>query len=112
MLSIKSDPMKTFDTLLEALNDLRETGYDLDFNLKQSFLDCPQLAKHFSAEQFHVDKVYRFEGETDPSDSSILYGISTLDGNKGILVEAYGAYASTSDDAILKKLQIDEDTRY
>ncbi|MDT3405313.1 phosphoribosylpyrophosphate synthetase [Mucilaginibacter terrae] len=102
--------MKTFDTLIEALNDLRSNGYDLDFNLKENYLDCPQLSKQFYAEEFHVDKVYRFEGETDPSDSSILYGISTIERQKGVLVEAYGAYATTADEALIKKLRIDMDT--
>ena len=36
---------------------------------------------------------FRFEGQSDPADSAIMYVIETTDGLKGILIDAYGAYA-------------------
>jgi hypothetical protein len=40
-----------------------------------------------------VDEFYRFEGMTNPDDSSILFAISSSDGLKGTLGDAYGVYA-------------------
>ena len=41
-----------------------------------------------------IIKTYRFEGESDPSDSSILYIIEANDGLKGYSIDAYGVYSN------------------
>jgi hypothetical protein len=104
--------MYTFDTLTEGINNLRQRGYLLDFNLQATVLECTQLSRQFQPEEFHVDELYRFEGETDPGDSTILYGISTGMGDRGLLIEAYGAYATGIDEALIKKLTIDRNTSH
>ena len=40
---------------------------------------------------------------SDPDDSSVLYALEGPDGAKGLLVDAYGAYADASLGAALKK---------
>ncbi|MCD2421576.1 hypothetical protein LQ567_02305 [Niabella pedocola] len=40
-----------------------------------------------------IRNFYRFEGESDPADSAILYLIQTHDGIKGTLLDAYGIYS-------------------
>jgi len=97
--------MENYDTLVEAMNALREQGYTRDFNLLRTCLECTDLSKTYAATNFKVDKSFRFEGMTNPSDSSILLAISTDDNEKGVLVDAYGAYATILDDEMLKKLQ-------
>ena len=104
--------MEAFDTLTAAMGHLRQKGYLLDFNIKSNYLNCMMTGQQLSAKQFHVDYIFRFEGENDPSDSSILYGISTVNGNKGLLVEAYGAYVITDDEELIRKLNIDSKTKY
>lgn len=101
--------MKTFDSLAEAMADLKQRGYIKDFNLgmepTRSVVDSkPEQA------MYHVDEVYRFEGMTNPSDSSILFAISSSTGAKGVLVDAYGAYAESINAKTLKRLIIDSDT--
>ncbi|WP_373056379.1 phosphoribosylpyrophosphate synthetase [Zunongwangia sp. H14] len=97
--------MKNYDTLSEALNDLQSRGYTYDFNLKPRCLECPSLKLEIHPEDFIVDETYRFEGMSSTDDNSILYGISSKNGIKGTLVDAYGVYAEHISDEMRKKLR-------
>jgi hypothetical protein len=46
--------------------------------------------KIFQPDQVKIAHFYRFEGESDTSDSAILYAIEVSDGEKGTLVDGYG----------------------
>lgn len=95
--------MKTYDNLVEALNDLKARGYAIDFNLKADCIECSKTGP-LKADQFEITEVYRFEGMTNPGDSSVLYVIEGQDGRKGTLVDAYGVYAEALSDELVQKL--------
>lgn len=79
-----------YGTLSQTIGALDNLGYDLDFNIKDKFLVCNDLSDQLSPEDFQIDRVYRFEGATDPEDQSILYAISSTKHNKkGILVNGW-----------------------
>ena len=102
--------MKTFETLSEAITDLALRGYNNDFNLHPEWIECPPLNLRFGPTDFHVDEVHRFEGMNDPDDSSILFAIRSTAGVKGLLVDAYGAYANSMSLEMVKRLTIDSKT--
>lgn len=102
--------MKTFDTLSQAITALKQKGYVQDFNLHPEWIECPPLNRTFKPQEFHVDEVHRFEGMTNPDDSSVLYAISSSDGIKGLLVDAYGAYADSLSPMMIASLTIDKGT--
>lgn len=102
--------MKTFDTLSQAMDQLKKSGYVHDFNLHPEWIECPPLNRRFAPQQFHVDEVHRFEGMTNPDDSSVLFAISSSDGIKGLLVDAYGVYADSLSQQMIEKLTIDNHT--
>ena len=52
-----------------------------------------------------IDKYYRFEGMSDPGDNSIVYAISAVTGEKGVLVDAYGMYSENMTPEMIRKLQ-------
>jgi len=94
-------------TLSETMNELRKEGYVEDFNLQQNCLECRNREFKVFADEFKVDKFFRFEGASNPSDSSILYAISSTSKNlKGLLVNAYGIYSEPMTDEMIEKLQI------
>ncbi|HTF19183.1 MAG TPA: hypothetical protein VK658_13975 [Chryseolinea sp.] len=103
--------MKTFETLSAAIQALKTDGYQYDFNLHPDAIECTDLRQKFRPDEFHVDAVYRFEGMTSPDDSSVLYAISSKQGPKGLLVDAYGMYAESVSPEMIRKLTIDEKTR-
>lgn len=102
--------METFETLSQAIAALKGKGYTNDFNLHPEWIECAALNQKFLPEEFHVDAVHRFEGMTNPDDSAVLYAVSSNSGAKGLLVDAYGAYAESVSQAMIQKLKIDRGT--
>ena len=99
--------MNSYSTLSETMNELRKEGYTEDFNLRQNCLECRNGQFKVFADEFKVDKYFRFEGASNPSDSSILYAISSDSKNlKGLLVNGYGIYSEPATDEMLEKLEI------
>lgn len=96
----------SYPTLSAAITDLKELGYTQDLNLSESGVENKKLKRMHAAEDFNVVKYYRFEGDSNPDDNSVLYVIETLGGDKGLLVDAYGAYSGNVPKEIMNKLRI------
>lgn len=95
-----------YDTLSLAINDLNKKGYKAEFTLKPDKIVIKKKDKSYGPDDFEIDEYHRFEGMTNPSDMSIVYAISTNDGTKGTLTEAYGAYGEKSSAEMVKKMDI------
>ncbi len=102
--------MKTFETLSEAMRDLKNRGYQNDFNLHPEWIECPAMSLTLKPTEFHVDEIYRFEGANNPDDSSVLFAIQSSTNVKGILVDAYGVYSDSMSPAMIRALTIDKNT--
>ena len=99
--------MKSYDTLTEAISDLKARGYDRDFNLRDAFIQCGSSGKELLPGEFEITEVYRFEGDTDPGDELVLYAIESKGGEmKGTLVNAYGPYANTTSNELIARLNV------
>jgi hypothetical protein len=95
-----------YGTLSQTINGLKKEGYHLDFNLQQECLVCHQDNIALSPDDFEIDAVYRFEGDSNPDDESILYAISSRKYKvKGVLVNAYGIYSDGISATLVEKLQ-------
>ena len=80
-------------TLSQSMNSLKEKGFNEEFVVTEKGLTSKEDQKSYAPEEIQIVDFYRFEGESSPSDSAILYAIETNDGSKGLLVDAYGVYA-------------------
>ena len=98
--------MKSYNTLSEATSDLKKRGYTEDFNLQPDCVACAGLGLQWKPEHFTVDEYHRFEGMSDPDDNSIVFAISSKDGVKGILVDAYGVYSENLTEPMIRKLTV------
>lgn len=98
--------MIAYDTLSEAVNGLKQRGFNIDFNLSFDCITCHETPVNLLPSEFEIVEVHRFEGATNPSDSSILYAIESKHGQKGTLVNAYGVYADEISAEMIKKLSI------
>jgi len=98
--------MKNYDTLSEAVDDLKKRGYKLGFNLKPGGLECKDPEMKLKPEEFMVDEFHRFEGDSNPADASVVYAISASNNLKGVIIDAYGAYAESLSFEMLQKLKM------
>jgi len=95
----------TYDTLVEALQDLKQRGYAADFKLKPYCV--LNEGEEYRPDQFTIKEVHRFEGMSNPADSSIIYAIETNSGCMGTLLHAYGTYAEDLDPEMVQALKYD-----
>jgi hypothetical protein len=96
-------------TLSQRLDQLRKEGYTEDFNLHPDCLHCQEGKFILYPDDFKIDIFYRFEGESDPADAAILYGISSEKHKlKGVLVNGYGISADPLTNEMIKKLSTHE----
>ena len=101
--------MYEYDTLTDALADLKLRGFTTDFNVSFDYIKCSQTADRLYPEEFEIAEHYRFEGETNPSDEEVVYAIVEIAGNmKGTLVNAYGTYGDEMSDELIQKLGLHE----
>jgi hypothetical protein len=98
--------MRAFNTLVDAINDLKARGYNRDFNLRETYIQCSESGTQLSPDEFEIMEVYRFEGMTDPDDQTVLYAIEGKNGMKGVLVNAYGPGADPISQQLVAKLTI------
>jgi hypothetical protein len=97
--------MTTYTTVTDLLKNLKEEGYVFDFNLKPDCIECKGPNIKLYPNDFVIDKFFRFEGASNPDDSSIVYAISSKDGLKGTLIDAYGVYADSLTNDMIEKLK-------
>lgn len=63
-----------------ALEELKEKGYEKDYNI-----DFDEL--FYNADNYIIDYLFRYEGQTNPSDESTVYGLrNQRTGEKGVFV--------------------------
>ncbi|MFN3916140.1 MAG: cupin domain-containing protein [Flavobacteriales bacterium] len=101
---------ESFGTLSETINGLIKLGYTHDFNIKGDCIICHETNNVLSPDDFQIDKVYRFEGSSNPDDQSILYVISSINQDiKGTLVNGYGITSNEVISKLIEKLKIDNE---
>ncbi len=80
-------------TMVDCHKKMMQDGYKEDFAVYQAKLKSMSDEKMYGPSEVNIVNFFRFEGQSDPDDNSIMYVIETNDGKKGTLVDAYGAYA-------------------
>lgn len=91
------------DTLSQRMNNLKDEGYTEEFVINGNVISS-KSGKEYKPGTLLITQTFRFEGESNPSDSSELFAIETNDKKKGLLVLAYGA--QTEDNAeVIKRIK-------
>ena len=97
--------MKSYETVTTALKDLKKRGFTLDFNIAFDKLLCAEKNLSLDPHEFEIVEMYRFEGDSNPSDEDVVYAVESKEGTiKGTITSAFGLYADTVSTEILKKL--------
>jgi hypothetical protein len=91
-----------YKTMTEAVEGLRRRGFTTDFAVQKDTGEIGSGDQTFKNEELVIVEHHRFEGASDPDDSSVIYALEAPNGLKGVLVDAYGAYANWKTGALLK----------
>jgi hypothetical protein len=91
-----------YATITEAIEKLHQQGYTLDFSLKQDKLVTSE--KEYTADDFEIADLYRYEGASDPADEATVYALVSKSGLKGVLVSGYGISSDSASEETLKHL--------
>jgi hypothetical protein len=101
--------VKTYQTMTEALEDLQKRGFTANFEFLNNTFQALDSGKAFQAGDLTIVEHHRFEGASDPDDMSVVYAIEAADGTRGILVDAFGVYATPDLGAFLKDVRMREE---
>lgn len=87
-------PEHVMTTLSSVLEKLRKRGFDNEFRwTTQGFTAGKGTC--YQPQDLEITRVYRFEENTDPGDTCILYLITVLNsGLTGYSIDAYGVYSN------------------
>jgi hypothetical protein len=83
-----------YETLVEATEDLAKRGFTVNFSVNKRGELQQGGGKTYAEHEVKLVEFHRFDGMTNPSDDSIIYAVETNTGEKGTVVDAYGADGS------------------
>jgi hypothetical protein len=89
-MPIEKEDLKT---LVACTNRLNELGFTTQFIAQDNGLKSMGTARIYFPDEVEIVNFFRFEGESDPEDSAILYAIQINNGERGTLTDAYGMYS-------------------
>lgn len=94
------------DPMSKKLKELEKEGFNDQFKfIQDKGLQSTSSHETYQPGDLQIIDEFRFEGESNPSDMSILYAIRAKDGTKGTLVNAYGTYADDELGEFIKSVE-------
>ncbi len=96
------------DTLSETMTALLKEGYKDDFKAKKIAIEAIYAKRSYNPEDLKIVGTYRFEGETNPADQTVLFAIEANDGIKGTLTMSYSADVNQNEE-LIKKIKVCEE---
>lgn len=92
-------PIYHYASVSEALEELNKKGFVNDFNLQDE-----NIKKN--PHQYEIVHIYRYEGNTNPDDEAVVYGIKSSSGEKGVFVAGFSANSENETAQILNEISI------
>lgn len=97
-------PMLTLSQVMTKLAQKKgiHREFRMDENGKMRFQDSDHI---YQPSELCIVKTYRFEGDSNPDDNAVLYVVEDQIGNKGMIIDSYGADSNYSGDEFDKFLR-------
>ena len=107
-------PMVTLSQVMHKL--AKEKGIQQEFRMNEAGeMMLQDSEKIYQPSELRIAKVYRFEGDSDPASNIVLYVAEDEMGNKGIIIDSYGAesnYPGDKFDEFLRDIPVEESDEY
>lgn len=91
--------MYHYTTVSKALDQLHEKGFTYDYNIHEA-----DIVKNPT--KFEIVHIYRYEGDSNPDDEAVVYGIKGTSGKKGVFVSGFAANSLTEAHEVLLQISI------
>lgn len=101
----------TYSSEAPAIASLARNGFVDEFTVDGSMLRLRGTGRRFRPEDLRIRDHFRFEGISDPDDMSVIYALEAGDGTRGILVDAFGAYADPNITALVDRIPMERWTK-
>jgi hypothetical protein len=92
-------PTYHYASVSKALEELKEKGFIVDFNLQDANIQQ-------NPQYYEIQYIYRYEGDSNPDDEAIVYGIVNNLGEKGVYVAGFAANSESEAAIVLAQLII------
>lgn len=106
-------PMLTMSQIMKKLADKGITEeFRMNENCEMKYNDNP---RNYNPDELKILKSYRFEGDSNPGDNAVLYVAADNDGNRGMIIDSYGAdsnYPGDKFDDFIRNIPVDEQDEY
>lgn len=93
-----------YKDLADAVESLKEKGYDHTYELGDDCITCKELDVEYSSEDLKIVETHSFDQGTDPGSESSVYAIESDNGVKGTLIMSYGMYVDPKKATLIDKL--------
>lgn len=88
-----------YASVLKALEELNSMGFIIDFNLQEETI-------YNNPGHYEIVHIYRYEGDSNPDDEAIVYGIKSHTGDKGVFVAGFSPNSESKAAQVLHELSI------
>lgn len=83
-----------YSTLAEASTELKKRGFNANLKVNENEKLVDSEGNKYIPSQVKLIEFHRFEGMSNPADSTIIYAVETETGEKGTVIDSFGADAS------------------
>ncbi|WP_242921299.1 hypothetical protein [Pontibacter liquoris] len=84
--------MPAYQTLQEAVSDMRERGFVYTFTIQQGGIFCPDLDTFVAPEHLMLLERYHVAAPNVVTGEREVYGLRTDDNRMGLMTDAYADY--------------------
>jgi hypothetical protein len=88
-----------YASVSKALEELKTMGFTVDFNLLEE-----DIMHH--PEHYEILEIFRYEGDSNPDDEAIVYGIKSNTGEKGVFVAGFSPNSENDAAKVLHDISI------
>ncbi|PIF43945.1 hypothetical protein CLU96_0869 [Chryseobacterium sp. 52] len=103
-------------TLSQVMKTLAERGIHREFRMNANCeMKFENSEKVYQPSELTILKTYRFEGDSNPDDSAVLYVVRDNAGNRGMIIDSYGAdsnYPGEKFDEFLRDIPVQESEEF
>lgn len=103
-------------TMSQVMSKLAQRGISQEFRMNENCeMKYNDGERNYKPEDLKILRSYRFEGDSNPDDNAVLYVAQDTDGNKGIIIDSYGAdsnYPGDKFDDFIREIPVEESEEY